>query len=192
MDGQSSSPAEPASGSVALLYDYTTANDAPVEVHRAAAGRLACSYRAECLAIENGFGHLMPPCLGTSQSPTRILVATDSLSAIEAFRCPLAMRDRVTEAILIMPLSLVKRGRPVEFIFSPSHCGIPRNEATDEEATISISLPQEGIPIWHVDFLTAVKRLCWKEFQEEAEGAYTARQAFVGVARTPFLISSQK
>ncbi|PWV20731.1 hypothetical protein C3747_5g261 [Trypanosoma cruzi] len=78
----SSSLAELASGSAALLYGSTTTNDLPVEVHRAAAGRLACSYRAECLAIENGIIHLIPFCLETSQSPTRILVATDSLSGI--------------------------------------------------------------------------------------------------------------
>ncbi|RNC36018.1 mucin TcMUCII [Trypanosoma cruzi] len=43
----SSSLAELASGSAALLYDSTKTNDLPVEVHRAAAGRLARSYRAE-------------------------------------------------------------------------------------------------------------------------------------------------
>ncbi|KAF8282118.1 hypothetical protein TcBrA4_0081370 [Trypanosoma cruzi] len=39
----SSSLAELASGSAALLYDTTKRNDLRVEVHRAAAGRLACS-----------------------------------------------------------------------------------------------------------------------------------------------------
>ncbi|RNC39966.1 hypothetical protein TcCL_NonESM10617 [Trypanosoma cruzi] len=34
------------------------------------------------------------------------------------------------------------------------------------------SLPQEGIPIWHVEFLTAVMRLYWKDVQEEKEGAH--------------------
>ncbi|RNC40718.1 mucin TcMUCII [Trypanosoma cruzi] len=39
-----SSPlAELASGSAALLYGPTKANDLPVEVHRAATGRIACS-----------------------------------------------------------------------------------------------------------------------------------------------------
>ncbi|RNC57505.1 mucin TcMUCII, partial [Trypanosoma cruzi] len=62
----SSSLAELASGSAALLYGPTKKNDLPVGVHRAAAGRLACSYRAECLAIENGFRHLIIPRLETS------------------------------------------------------------------------------------------------------------------------------
>ncbi|PWV03459.1 hypothetical protein C3747_178g34 [Trypanosoma cruzi] len=78
----SSSLAELAPGSAAPLYGSTTTNDLPVEVHRAAAGRLACSYRAERLATENGIIHLIPFVWETSQSPTRILVATDSLSAI--------------------------------------------------------------------------------------------------------------
>ncbi|RNE98571.1 hypothetical protein TcG_12219 [Trypanosoma cruzi] len=56
----SSSLAELASGSAALLYGSATTTDLPVEVHRAAAGRLASSYRAECLAIENGIRHLIP------------------------------------------------------------------------------------------------------------------------------------
>ncbi|EAN97152.1 hypothetical protein C3747_30g242 [Trypanosoma cruzi] len=56
----SSSLAELAPGSAALLYGSTTTNDLPVEVHRAAAGRLARSYRAECLATEDGIIHLIP------------------------------------------------------------------------------------------------------------------------------------
>ncbi|RNE99141.1 mucin TcMUCII [Trypanosoma cruzi] len=48
----SSSLAELASGSAALLYGSATTNDLPVEVHRAAAGRLASSYRAECLVTK--------------------------------------------------------------------------------------------------------------------------------------------
>ncbi|RNF04592.1 hypothetical protein TcG_10995 [Trypanosoma cruzi] len=56
----SSSLAELASGSAALLYGSTTTNDLPVEVHRAAAGRLASSYRAECLATKNGIRHFIP------------------------------------------------------------------------------------------------------------------------------------
>ncbi|RNF12302.1 hypothetical protein TcG_09247 [Trypanosoma cruzi] len=56
----SSSLAELASGYAALLYGSTTTNDLPVEVHRAAAGRLASSYGAECLAIESGIRHLIP------------------------------------------------------------------------------------------------------------------------------------
>ncbi|RNC39688.1 hypothetical protein TcCL_NonESM10928, partial [Trypanosoma cruzi] len=143
--------------SAALLYGSTTTNDLPVEVHRAAAGRLARSYRAECLATEDGIRHLIPFCLETSQSPTRILVATDSLSRTEALRVvPLAVRRYIAEEIWIMLLSLIQRGRYVEFMFSPSHCGIPRNEAADDEAMIARSLPQEGSPIWHVDFLAAV------------------------------------
>ncbi|PWV20713.1 hypothetical protein C3747_5g218 [Trypanosoma cruzi] len=55
----SSSLAELASGSAALLYGSTTTTDLPVEVHRAAAGRLACPYRAECLATEDGIRHLI-------------------------------------------------------------------------------------------------------------------------------------
>ncbi|PWU90413.1 hypothetical protein C3747_367g54 [Trypanosoma cruzi] len=171
----SSSLAELASGSAALLYYSTTTNDLPVEIHRAAAGRLARSYRAECLATEKGIISSHTFCLETSQSPTRILVATDSLSRTEALRVvPLAMQDYVTEEIWIMLLSLIKRGHSVNFMFSPSHCGIPRNEAADDEAMIARSLPQEGSPIWHVDFLAAARRPYWRDAQKKRKGAYTA------------------
>ncbi|RNE96698.1 hypothetical protein TcG_12898 [Trypanosoma cruzi] len=72
-------------------------------------------------------------------------------------------------------------------MFSPSHCGIPRNEAADDEAMIARSLPQEDSPIWQVDFFTAVRRPYWRDAQEEKEGAYTAWQAPVGVAGNVFL-----
>ncbi|PWV10614.1 hypothetical protein C3747_67g289 [Trypanosoma cruzi] len=100
---------------------------------------------------------------------------------------PLAMQDYVTEEIWITLLSLIQRGHSVSFIFSPSHCGIPRNEAADEQAMIARSLPQEGGPIWHVDFLAAVRWPYWRDAQKKRKGAYTALQAPVGVARTLFL-----
>ncbi|RNE95023.1 uncharacterized protein Tco025E_10231, partial [Trypanosoma conorhini] len=107
-DGSSSLP-DLTSGSAALLYDVTRSDATPADVHRAAAGKLACSYRAECLAIENGFRHLLVPRLTATQTPTRVLVATDSLSAIEALRVdPLAAHDYATEEIWIMLLSLVE------------------------------------------------------------------------------------
>ncbi|RNC38562.1 hypothetical protein TcCL_NonESM12181 [Trypanosoma cruzi] len=56
--------AELPSGSAALLYGSTTTNDLPVEVHCAATGSLACSYRADCPAIKNGFRHLIPFLFG--------------------------------------------------------------------------------------------------------------------------------
>ncbi|RNC52558.1 hypothetical protein TcCL_ESM10199 [Trypanosoma cruzi] len=83
----------------------------------------------------------------TSQSPTRILVATESSSAIEAHRAgPLAVRDHVTEEIWIMLLFLVRRGHSVEFMFSPSDCGVPCNEAAEKEAAVASSLPTMAYP----------------------------------------------
>ncbi|ORC82649.1 uncharacterized protein TM35_000861020, partial [Trypanosoma theileri] len=78
----SSSLAERASGAAALLYDGTATHDKPLQIYHAAAGPLACSYRAECLALEGGLSHLLLPALQNIQDPTSILIATDSLSAI--------------------------------------------------------------------------------------------------------------
>ncbi|RNC38172.1 hypothetical protein TcCL_NonESM12608 [Trypanosoma cruzi] len=80
----------------------------PVGPHRAAAGRLACSCRAERPATERGHRQFPVPRLAAaSQSPTRVPVATNSLSAIEALRLgPLAVHDCVSEEICTVPHSL--------------------------------------------------------------------------------------
>ncbi|RNC54580.1 hypothetical protein TcCL_ESM07992 [Trypanosoma cruzi] len=88
---------------------------------RAAAGSLACSCRAERPATEHGHRHFPVPRLAAaSQSPTRVPVATDSLSTMESLRLgPLAVHDDVGEKISMMPLSLADRGRAVGSTFSP-------------------------------------------------------------------------
>ncbi|KAF8298565.1 hypothetical protein TcYC6_0074510 [Trypanosoma cruzi] len=70
------------------LRYYTTPPRQMMPLWRSIVQQLAGSHahRAECLAIENGFRHLIPPRLETSQLPTQIPVETDSLSAIEALR----------------------------------------------------------------------------------------------------------
>ncbi|KAH9577702.1 hypothetical protein LSM04_000134 [Trypanosoma melophagium] len=74
----------------------------------------------------------------------------------------------------------------MNIIFSPAHCGIQSNEAADAEAARALDFPQDNIPIWHVDFLTAAKRLYWQEVKQEEERGTTPRSAVVGKARTPF------
>ncbi|PWU84492.1 hypothetical protein C4B63_223g9 [Trypanosoma cruzi] len=94
----------------------------PVGPRRTAAGSLACTCRAECPVTEHGLRQFPVPRLAAaaaSPSPTRVTVATDSLSAMESLCLGLlAVHDDVSEEISFMPLSLVKRGHPVDFIFS--------------------------------------------------------------------------
>ncbi|RNC53157.1 hypothetical protein TcCL_ESM09541 [Trypanosoma cruzi] len=91
----------------------------PVGPHRAAAGSLACTCRAECPATEHGHRQFSVPRLAAPKSPTRVPVATDSLSAMESLRlCPLAVHDDVTEESCTVPLSLADRGRTVGSTFS--------------------------------------------------------------------------
>ncbi|RNC39142.1 hypothetical protein TcCL_NonESM11540 [Trypanosoma cruzi] len=77
------------------------AAELPVGPHRTAAGSLACTCRAERPATEHCQRHFPVPRLAAaSQSPTRVSVATDSLSAMESLRLgPLAVHDDVTEEI---------------------------------------------------------------------------------------------
>ncbi|RNE96032.1 hypothetical protein TcG_13162 [Trypanosoma cruzi] len=93
----------------------------PVGPHRAAAGSLACTCRAECPATEHGLRQFSVPHLAVaSQSPTRVSVATDSLSAMESLRLgPLAVHDDVSEEICTVPLSPADWGRTVGSAFSP-------------------------------------------------------------------------
>ncbi|RNE96444.1 hypothetical protein TcG_12996 [Trypanosoma cruzi] len=92
----------------------------PVGPHRAAAGSLACSCRAVCPATERGLRQFSVPHLAAaSQSPTRVPVATDSLSAMESLRLgPLAAHDAVSEEIRTVPLSPADWGRAVGSAFS--------------------------------------------------------------------------
>ncbi|ESS55603.1 hypothetical protein TCDM_12913 [Trypanosoma cruzi Dm28c] len=81
----------------------------PVGPHRTAAGSLACTCRAECPVTEHGLGQFPVPRLAAaaSQLPTRVPVATDSLSAMESLRLGLlAVHDDVSEEISFMPRSL--------------------------------------------------------------------------------------
>ncbi|PWV04038.1 hypothetical protein C3747_163g102 [Trypanosoma cruzi] len=148
----------------------------PVGPHRAAAGSLACSCRAECPATEHGHRQFPVPRLAAaSRSPTRVPAATDSPSAMEALRLgPLAVHDDVTEESSTVPLPLADRGHAVGSTFSSWHCGIPRNVTADADAIMARSLPQDCVNAWHVDFLTAVKRRNRKDVHEEKEAAHTA------------------
>ncbi|KAF5216048.1 hypothetical protein ECC02_011210 [Trypanosoma cruzi] len=172
----SSSLAQHASGSAALPLDPPGSGELPVGPHRAAARSLACSCRAECPATEHGLGQFSVPRLAAaSKSPTRVPVATDSLSTMEALRLgSLAVHDGVTEEIYTVPLSLADRGRAVCSTFSSWHCGIPRNVTADADAIMARSLPQDCVNAWHVGFLAAVRRRNRKDVHEEKEGAHTA------------------
>ncbi|KAF8286811.1 hypothetical protein TcBrA4_0023730 [Trypanosoma cruzi] len=95
------------SGSSALPLDSPDSG-ALCGPHRAASGSLACSCRAECPATEHGHRRFPVPRLAAaSQSPTRVPVARDSLSAMEALCLyPLAAHDDFTDEICTVPLSL--------------------------------------------------------------------------------------
>ncbi|ESS61233.1 hypothetical protein TCDM_11190 [Trypanosoma cruzi Dm28c] len=81
----------------------------PVGPRRTAAGSLACTCRAECPVTEHGLRQFPVPRLAAaaaSQSPTRVPVATDSLSAMESLRLDLlAVHDKVSEEICTVPHS---------------------------------------------------------------------------------------
>ncbi|KAF8301458.1 hypothetical protein TcBrA4_0051360 [Trypanosoma cruzi] len=79
----------------------------PVGPRRTAAGSLACTCRAECPVTEHGLRQFPVPRLAAaSPSPTRVPVATDSLSAMESLCLGLlAVHDDVSEEICTVPHS---------------------------------------------------------------------------------------
>ncbi|RNC42699.1 hypothetical protein TcCL_NonESM07663 [Trypanosoma cruzi] len=78
------------------------------------------------------------PRLAASKSPTRVPVAADSLSAIEALRLgPLAVHGDVAEEIGAMPPSLADRGRTAGSVFS--------HDAAESHAACQRTLT----PSWH-------------------------------------------
>ncbi|EKF28977.1 hypothetical protein MOQ_007255 [Trypanosoma cruzi marinkellei] len=152
----SSSPAEPASGSAALPLDSPDS-------------------LAEHLPTEQGHRHFPVPRLAASQSPTRVPVDADSHSAIEAPRVgPLTAHDDVTEEVCVMPPSLADRGRTAGSVFSSWHRGIPHKLTADADAVTARYLPQECVNAWHVECLTAVRRPYGRDVQEDKEGTQTA------------------
>ncbi|KAF8291716.1 hypothetical protein TcBrA4_0099580 [Trypanosoma cruzi] len=99
----------------------------PVGPRRTAAGSLACTCRAECPVTEHGLGQFPVPRLAAaaSQSPTRVPVATDSLSAMESLRLGLlAVHDDVSEEICTVPHSLVRRGHTAGVTFFPRDAAV--------------------------------------------------------------------
>ena len=120
------------------------------------AGRLACPYRAECVAMKGGLAE----CVRRLWRPAKLLVCTDSQSLLAALhRGPLLVNSTIEKDIWDMLLILARRGISVTLQFVYSHCGIDRNELVDRQAARAASGPgQHAVPVWHTDFVAATKR----------------------------------
>ncbi|CCD16992.1 unnamed protein product [Trypanosoma congolense IL3000] len=99
------------------------------------AGSLACSYRAECVAMVAGLKRLVDVIELNQTHRTRVVAFTDSLSLLMALSTgPAVVEDAILRRIWDLILRLVRLRVSVNFQFVFSHCGVPRNEAADKAA----------------------------------------------------------
>ncbi|KAG8345779.1 hypothetical protein TRVL_03394 [Trypanosoma vivax] len=127
------------SGAGALLYP----KDGQREKVVLGAGSLACSYRAECVAMEVV---LKRPAdvIGLSKTRrTRVVAFTDSLSLLmELNTGPAGVEDAILRRIWDLILHIVRLRASVNFQFVFSHCGAPHNAAADKVAEQGNAKPQ--------------------------------------------------
>ncbi|CCD15256.1 unnamed protein product [Trypanosoma congolense IL3000] len=133
------------------------------------AGSLACSYRAECVAMEAGLKRLADVIELNQTHRTRVVVFTNLLSLRMALSTgPAAVEDAILRRILDLILRLVRLRVSVNFQFVFSHCGVPRNEAADKAAEQGNAKPQT-YPVWVTDIVAAVERQILNEMYRSFE-----------------------
>ncbi|ESS62243.1 hypothetical protein TCDM_10121 [Trypanosoma cruzi Dm28c] len=154
----------------------------PVGPHRAAAGSLACSCRAECRATEHGHRQFPVPRLAAaaaSRSPTRVPAATASLSAMSARRfTPCRIRWWIEDTQLAPHFPMTLR--------NPTQRDGERGQrhGTITPAKLRQCLAHGNIQSSRTNVL--------KGCQRAQEGAHTARQLLNGVVRTVFSFPIRK
>ncbi|KAG8340985.1 hypothetical protein TRVL_08185 [Trypanosoma vivax] len=99
------------------------------------AGSLACSYRAECVAMEAGLKRLVDAIELIKTHRTQVVAFAGSLSLLMALNTgPAVLEDAILRRIWDLILRIVRPRVSVNFQFVCSRCGVPRNEAADKAA----------------------------------------------------------
>ncbi|KAH8605822.1 hypothetical protein ERJ75_001583800 [Trypanosoma vivax] len=117
---------------------------------------LACSYHAECVAMEAGLKRLVDVIGLNKTHRTRVVAFTDSLSLLmELSTGPAVVEgDFGTNSDLILRIVRLRVSVNFQFVFSV--CGVPRNEAADKAAEHGHTKPQSR-PAWATDIVAGVK-----------------------------------
>ncbi|KAH8610354.1 hypothetical protein ERJ75_001106900 [Trypanosoma vivax] len=122
------------------------------------AGSLACSYRAECVAMKAGLKRLVDVMELSKTHRTRVVAFTDSLPLLMALSTgPAGVEDAILRRIWDLILHIVRVRVPVNFHIVLSHCGVPRNEAAGKAAEQGNAKPQ-SYPAWITDIVAVVER----------------------------------
>jgi len=147
-------PSNSASAGAFTLYD----NDSVMFQNAEAAGKLGCSYRAECVAMRLAAQYLLRNA--TTFAGHRVLIVTDSLSLLEALKPgPCASHGDIENEIWDLFLQLGRARVKMTCQFVLSHCGLERNDDVDACAKAALRLPQDQAQIWLPDLLAAAKAL---------------------------------
>jgi ribonuclease HI/uncharacterized C2H2 Zn-finger protein len=151
VDEDEDAPPNVRTGGAAILYS----GEARIATTRRAAGPLACSYRAEAVALLAGLEEFRSRNLKNCT----LLVCSDSQSLISALAVgPIGHRGDIENHIWSVLLELADANVEVTLQFVFSHCGLPRNDEVDAEAKKATKLSQSNIPIWLTDMLSAARR----------------------------------
>ncbi|KAG8339697.1 hypothetical protein TRVL_09476 [Trypanosoma vivax] len=122
------------------------------------AGSLACSYRAECVAMEAGLKRLLGVIELSKTRRTRVVAFEDLVSLLMALNTgPAAVEDAKLRRIWGLILRIVRLRVSINFQFVFSHCGVPRNETADKAAEKGNAKPQ-SYPACITDIATGVER----------------------------------
>ncbi|KAG8340596.1 hypothetical protein TRVL_08574 [Trypanosoma vivax] len=152
------------------------------------AGSPACSYCAECVAMEAGLKRLVDVVELSDAHRKRVVAFTDSLSLLMALNTGLAaVEGAILRRIWDLILHIVRPRVSVNFQFVFSHCGVPRNEAADKEAEQGDAKPQ-SYPACATDIITGVERKVRNEMYrtfEEGRMTRTHRNALLDHVRLP-------
>ncbi|KAH8616321.1 hypothetical protein ERJ75_000497900 [Trypanosoma vivax] len=150
------------------------------------AGSLACSYRAECVAMEAGLKRLVDVIVLSKTHRTRVVAFTDSLSLLMALNTgPAVVEDAILKGIWNLILRIVRVRVSVNFQFVFSHCGVPRSDAADKAAEQGNAKPQ-SYPAKITDIVTGVERHVRNEMYrvfEETRMPRTHRSALLDHVR---------
>ncbi|CCD19175.1 hypothetical protein, conserved in T.vivax [Trypanosoma vivax Y486] len=121
------------------------------------AGSLACSCRAECVAMEAGLKRLVDAMELSKTHRTRVVAFADSLSLPMALSTgPAGVEGAMLRRIWDLILRIVRLRVSVNFQFVFSHCGVPRKQAADKATEQGNAKPQ-SYPAWITDIVTGVE-----------------------------------
>jgi len=128
-----------------------------------AAGELCSNYRAEIQALTIASEYLIT----AKNTGDKIVLLTDSLSALQALRAPSA--DQLTENLKVN-LSLLQQSRRTVLQWIPAHVGIPGNEKADQLAKEGSRMQQPNTSMTYNEARTLIKAKQRTRWSDETDG----------------------